>query len=472
MIINTQLPPISAIMKDMFFTSASNENDDEVITADEWYYSGRRVPYDIIQRRIVSSSSSSKKNNSSSSNIVHVFEKVVLEPQHVNVNTRWITFLPGLPNGSYGYSKIEQQFVASSSRNQQLPRLYIEYIGQGDSDATSPSPPQQQQNATNKTKNKNTIAPGHSMLDRADLVQAQWLAHQVRRTVIVTYDYSSFVLMELLRRNQERRQANQVPYTMIEHVMIINGPLSYLLKHDKNNTIRSAATSPITKPIIIPLAKRSNYILDSMILKKLYSIEYQNRIGKKLLRQEMKETRQTIRRHYNDKILLSKQFTSSPSSSIANTSNNNNTNTNNQSSTSSSKKSISNYYKKRWDISTIYTEYCMNYGTTIDLICSKHHIYEKQYQSCQEQLGNIYYPQVRFEYITCGHMILYEETKSIYGKILHLSSKGYSSDTTTQRSWVTMELPYQSSMKPPTISSVYEDTVVSNTNKRSWVTLL
>ncbi len=67
------------------------------------------------------------------------------------------------------------------------PRLYVEPVGQGDSD---------------KPRNYR-----YSTMERADLVEALWRHHGVRRTVVVTFDYTSLALLELLRRTAERADA-------------------------------------------------------------------------------------------------------------------------------------------------------------------------------------------------------------------------------------------------------------------------
>jgi pimeloyl-ACP methyl ester carboxylesterase len=85
------------------------------------------------------------------------------------------------------------------------PRLYIEYLGQGDSDK-----------------------PSHyrySSLERADLVEAQWQAHGIRHTMVVSFDYSSLALLELLRRRQERSAAGEDPGATIDAVFIVKGGL-------------------------------------------------------------------------------------------------------------------------------------------------------------------------------------------------------------------------------------------------------
>ena len=62
-------------------------------------------------------------------------------------------------------------------------------------------------------------------MERADLIQAQWRAHGIRRTMVVSFDYSSLALLELLRRQQEREAAGEDPRATIEAVFIINGGL-------------------------------------------------------------------------------------------------------------------------------------------------------------------------------------------------------------------------------------------------------
>ena len=53
-------------------------------------------------------------------------------------------------------------------------------------------------------------------------LQAMFRAHGIRRTMVVTFDYSSLVLLELLRREQEPADASG---TTIDAVFIVNGGL-------------------------------------------------------------------------------------------------------------------------------------------------------------------------------------------------------------------------------------------------------
>jgi pimeloyl-ACP methyl ester carboxylesterase len=84
------------------------------------------------------------------------------------------------------------------------PRLYVEPVGQGDSDKPKDYP--------------------YSTVERADLVEALWRHHGVRRTVVVTFDYTSLALLELLRRQQERPSSAGAGPAIIA-VFMMNGGL-------------------------------------------------------------------------------------------------------------------------------------------------------------------------------------------------------------------------------------------------------
>ena len=127
-----------------------------IIPAKDWFGSGARTPY----------------------NGYHVFNKFITYPQQDSKNI--ISFLPGFPSGSYDWAKID----ALIEEQHPLTRLYVEYIGQGESD---------------KPENY-----AYSTFERADLVEAMWKYHHIDSTIVVTFDYSSLVAMELLRRQQEK----------------------------------------------------------------------------------------------------------------------------------------------------------------------------------------------------------------------------------------------------------------------------
>jgi len=91
-----------------------------LIAATEWFGSGRRVPYDPTHHRILTADGDLTAPH------LMVFERVVGAP---DASGRWITLLPGYPDGSYGYAKVDA--VLGDARNELAPRLYVEYIGQG-----------------------------------------------------------------------------------------------------------------------------------------------------------------------------------------------------------------------------------------------------------------------------------------------------------------------------------------------------
>ena len=88
---------------------------------------------------------------------LRVFERVAATGQGANTDTVWLTMLPGFPDGSYGWARVDRMLGETLG-----PRLYVEPVGQGDSD---------------KPRDYR-----YSTIERADLVQALWRHHDVRRT--------------------------------------------------------------------------------------------------------------------------------------------------------------------------------------------------------------------------------------------------------------------------------------------------
>ena len=62
-------------------------------------------------------------------------------------------------------------------------------------------------------------------MERADLVEAMWRHHDVRHTVVITFDYTSLALLELLRRQLERADAGTAVAPAISAVLMVNGGL-------------------------------------------------------------------------------------------------------------------------------------------------------------------------------------------------------------------------------------------------------
>lgn len=165
------------------------------ITADAWFAQGRRVSYDRKHDRILHHG---EKGNASDT--VQVFHRIT-EADKVEADATWTSFLPGWPDGSYGWAKVDQHLTGADIG----PRLFVEYVGHGDSDKPAQYP--------------------YSTMERADLVEAFWVSKQITSTFIVGFDYSSIVALELLARQQERRENGTEPTTRIEGVLLINGGL-------------------------------------------------------------------------------------------------------------------------------------------------------------------------------------------------------------------------------------------------------
>jgi len=167
--------------------------DQALVTAAEWFAGGQRIPYDPGSARVLTD-----EEAAAAPGALRVFEKVVAAEQ--GAETVWLTLLPGFPDGSYGWAQVDRMLSEHLG-----PRLYVEPVGQGDSDK-----------------------PRHyrySTLERADLVEALWRHHGVRATVVVTFDYTSLALLELLRRQQERAAVSGAAGPVIVAAFMVNGGL-------------------------------------------------------------------------------------------------------------------------------------------------------------------------------------------------------------------------------------------------------
>ncbi|HJP77679.1 MAG TPA: alpha/beta hydrolase [Pseudonocardiaceae bacterium] len=153
------------------------------ITAAEWFASGRRIWYQPKTARVLTDQEPGA---------LQVWERVTA----ATPGTGWLTLLPGFPEGSYGWSRVDQLLGDDLG-----PRLYVEPIGQGDSDKPHDYP--------------------YSTVERADLIEAVWRRHDVRSTVVVTFDYTSLALLEILRRRLERPGTGPE----ITAALIVNGGL-------------------------------------------------------------------------------------------------------------------------------------------------------------------------------------------------------------------------------------------------------
>src|SRR6266702_713216 len=154
-------------------TTDPPQRDRAPVTAAEWFGSGQRIPYDPESARVLT-----EEEAVATPGALRIFERVA--GAALSADTTWLTLLPGFPDGSYGWAQADRILGDSLG-----PRLYVEPVGQGDSD---------------KPRDYR-----YSTIERADLIEALWQHHGVRRTVVVTFDYTSLALLELLRRQLERR---------------------------------------------------------------------------------------------------------------------------------------------------------------------------------------------------------------------------------------------------------------------------
>jgi pimeloyl-ACP methyl ester carboxylesterase len=153
------------------------------VSAEEWFSGGERLPYD------------SERASFAASSPLRVFVR------HASGRGTTLTFLPGWPDGSFGWAKVEAELAERNDTD----RLFLDYVGHGDSDKPPEHP--------------------YSTYERADLVEALWRARSVEATVVVAFDYSCIVSLELLARRIERRRAGEDPGTVIRSCILANGGL-------------------------------------------------------------------------------------------------------------------------------------------------------------------------------------------------------------------------------------------------------
>lgn len=158
-------------------------------TFKNWIEKGTRVSYNFEEKIILPKANTDKTT-------VSVYQQTVNQTKD---SKQWITMLSGYPDGSFGWTKVEHYLKDKTK----APRLYVEYIGQGDSDKPD--------------------SYDYSTMERADLVEAHWQHQQIKSTFIVAFDYSSLVVLELLKRQQERITKKQQPIISINTVLFING---------------------------------------------------------------------------------------------------------------------------------------------------------------------------------------------------------------------------------------------------------
>src|SRR5260370_3648328 len=170
-------------------TAGLPQQNEAPVTAAEWFAGGQRIWYDLDSARVRTAEEAAAAQRA-----LRVFERVAAAGD--GADAVWLTLLPGFPDGSYGWARVDRM-LGDGLR----PRLYVEPVGQGDSDKPRDYP--------------------YSTVERADLVQALWRHHGVRRTVVVTFDYTSLALLELLRPQPYRTMATPA----ITAALMVNGGL-------------------------------------------------------------------------------------------------------------------------------------------------------------------------------------------------------------------------------------------------------
>jgi pimeloyl-ACP methyl ester carboxylesterase len=149
--------------------------------AEAWFASGERIGYDLSTRALDDTDQAT----------LRVWLRRDGDTTHA------VSFLPGFPDGSIGWSKVLPYLPDAAA----MPKLFVEYVGMGDSDKPQQYP--------------------YSTAERADLVEAIWRYYGVRSTTLVAYDFSGIVVLEHLCRRLEGKADGPA----IRGVFIFNGGL-------------------------------------------------------------------------------------------------------------------------------------------------------------------------------------------------------------------------------------------------------
>lgn len=156
-------------------------------SARAWFADGERVGYDPKTRTIAHAGQGAP---------IQVFLR------RQGDTARATTFLPGYPDGSFGWAKVLPHLPSAI----EMPKLFVEYVGMGDSD-----------------KPKDYV---YSTAERTDLVEAIWRDLSVQSTTVVAFDFSSLVVLEHLRRKLDRSMRGEpVGGPVLRGVFIFNGGL-------------------------------------------------------------------------------------------------------------------------------------------------------------------------------------------------------------------------------------------------------
>jgi pimeloyl-ACP methyl ester carboxylesterase len=155
-------------------------------SAQTWFAGGERLGYDPKARAVVAGQDAPLK--------------IFLRREGNLANP--VSFLPGYPDGSFGWAKVLPHLPNAG----EMPKLFIEYVGMGDSD---------------KPKDY-----AYSTAERTDLVEAIWRNLSVQSTTLVAFDFSSLVVLEHLRRRLERAERGEpVGGPDIRGIFTFNGGL-------------------------------------------------------------------------------------------------------------------------------------------------------------------------------------------------------------------------------------------------------
>lgn len=232
---------IGAATGEQPFEKNSVMNEVPKVTAEEWFALGNRVPYDRRAREILRMG-----DTADSPDVVQVFRRITKDATP-DQDAVWTSFLPGWPDGSFGWAKVDQHLTGKNIG----PRLFVEYVGHGDSDKPVDYP--------------------YGTIERADLIEAMWKAEGIRSTFLVCFDYSSIVALELLSRQHDRREEGVDQGTKIEGVLLINGGL-FAEAHSHPWFTTPVLKSPIGG-MVTSMAQRSKFIFREL-MKSLWSKDY------------------------------------------------------------------------------------------------------------------------------------------------------------------------------------------------------
>jgi len=167
-------------------TPTTGATDTGKVSSTTWFAGGERVGYDPVAGAIVAREDAP----------LRVFLRREGDPAHA------ATFLGGFPDGSVGWAKVLPHLPNAAA----MPKLFMEYVGQGDSDKPR--------------------RYAYSTTERTDLVEALWRHFGVCSTTLIAFDFSSLVVLEHLRRRMERAGRGELAGgPEIRGVFIFNGGL-------------------------------------------------------------------------------------------------------------------------------------------------------------------------------------------------------------------------------------------------------